>query len=110
MSIELERRSVIGSNNTDLSSFSDDIKKRALELSAYFTIPALDPAHTTLALFSAMNFAHKNKQHSSALSFANRLIREGTNAKFVESVSEVNPNYCAGILCPANISTNFPAL
>lgn len=109
MSIELERRSVIGSNNTDLSSLSDDIKKRALELSAYFTIPALDPAHTTLALFSAMNFAHKNKQYSSALGFANRLIREGTNAKFVESVSEVDPSYYAGILYPANLSTNSPA-
>jgi len=104
MSIELERRSVIGSNNTDLSSFPDATKKRALELSAYFTVPALDPAHTTLALFSAMNFAHKNKQFSSALSFANRLIKEGTNAKFVESVSD-GPVSFAGIthLAPCSL-------
>ena len=31
--------------------------------------------------------AHKNKQLSSALSFANALIEKGTNAKFKESVS-----------------------
>jgi coatomer subunit alpha len=86
MTIELERRKVIN-NSQDISSFSDEQKKRALELSAYFTIPEMEPAHVTLALFSAMNFAHKNKQLSSALSFANALIEKGTNAKFKESVS-----------------------
>jgi len=86
MTIELERRKVV-KNNTDISSLSDEDKKRGLELSAYFTIPEMEPAHVTLALFSAMNFAHKNKQLSSALSFANALIEKGTNAKFKESVS-----------------------
>ncbi|TKA70021.1 hypothetical protein B0A49_06766 [Cryomyces minteri] len=96
MSIELHRRSLTG-GSTDLASFSDDIKKRSLELSAYFTVPELEPAHVTLALFSAMNFANKNKQFSSALSFANALIEKGTNAKFkdnarkIKSVCERNP-------------------
>jgi len=97
MSIELERRKVIN-NSADISSFSEDVKKRALELSAFFTIPEMEPAHVTLALFSAMNFAHKNKQLSSALSFANSLIEKGTNAKFketarkIKTVCERNPN------------------
>jgi len=86
MSLELERRKLVN-NSADISSFSEDIKKRALELSAYFTIPEMEPAH----LFSAMNFAHKNKQFSSALSFANSLIEKGTNAKFKESVSTPLP-------------------
>jgi coatomer protein complex subunit alpha (xenin) len=88
MSLELERRKLIN-NSVDISTFSDDIKKRALELSAYFTTREMDPAHVTLALFSAMNFAHKNKQFGSALSFANSLIEKGTNAKFKESVSKL---------------------
>jgi coatomer subunit alpha len=86
MTIELERRSLV-KNSTDLSSFPEDVKKRALELSAYFTVPDLEPSHKTLTLWSAMNFAHKNKQLSSALSFANALIEKGTNAKFKENVS-----------------------
>ena len=86
MSIELERRKLAG-NTTDLNSLEDDAKKRILELSAYFTVPAMDPAHVTLALYTAMNFANKNKQFSSALSFANRLIEVGTNTKFKENVS-----------------------
>ncbi|KAF2421839.1 Coatomer, alpha subunit [Tothia fuscella] len=97
MSLELERRKLIN-NSVDISTFSEDIKKRALELSAYFTIPEMDPQHVTLALFSAMNFAHKNKQLSSALSFANSLIEKGTNAKFkenarkIKAICERNPN------------------
>ncbi|TID22465.1 Coatomer alpha subunit [Venturia nashicola] len=97
MSIELERRKVV-KNNTDISSLSEEDKKRALELSAYFTIPEMEPAHVTLALFSAMNFAYKNKQLSSALSFANALIEKGTNAKFKETAKKIktscerNPN------------------
>jgi coatomer subunit alpha len=85
MSIELERRKMVG-KETDLTSFSDDIKKRSLELSAYFTVPGMDPQHQTLALFSAMNLANKNKQLGSALGFANALIERGTNAKFKETV------------------------
>ena len=86
MSIELERRKMVG-GSTDLGSFSEEVKKRALELSAYFTVPEMDPQHQTLALFSAMNFANKNKQLGSALGFANALIEKGTNAKFKETVS-----------------------
>ncbi|KAL1311013.1 hypothetical protein AAFC00_001231 [Neodothiora populina] len=88
MSIELSRRSLVGSN-TDLAAFSDDDKKRALELSAYFTVPAIEPQHQTLALFSAMNFANKNRQLSSALGFANTLIEKGTNARFKESAKKI---------------------
>ena len=88
MSIELERRKMVG-GATDLSSFSEDVKKRSLELSAYFTLPDMEPQHQTLALFSAMNFANKNKQLGSALGFANALIERGTNAKFKESVSPI---------------------
>ena len=86
MSIELTRRSVAGAA-TDLSALPEDQRKRTLELSAYFTVPALDPNHVTLALFSAMNLANRNKQLSSALGFANTLIEKGTNAKFKENVS-----------------------
>jgi coatomer protein complex subunit alpha (xenin) len=86
MTIELERRKLVNSQ-TDISSLSEENRKRALELSAYFTIPEMEPAHITLALYAAMNFAHKNKQLSSALSFANSLIERGTNAKFKETVS-----------------------
>lgn len=86
MSVELERRKLTN-NQPDISSLSDDIKKRAFELSAYFTIPDLEPSHKTLTLVAAMNFANKNKQLSSALSFANSLIDHGTSAKFKENVS-----------------------
>jgi coatomer protein complex subunit alpha (xenin) len=86
MSVELERRQLIG-GATDLSSFDDETKKRALELSAYFTVPTMDAQHQTLAWFSAMNFANRNKQLGSVLGFANALIERGTNAKFKETVS-----------------------
>ncbi|GAB7346663.1 hypothetical protein MBLNU459_g1792t1 [Dothideomycetes sp. NU459] len=88
MTIELSRRNLVGAA-TDLSSFSDEDKKRALELSAYFTVPGMEPQHQTLALFSAMNFANKNKQLSSALGFANALIEKGTNARFKENAKKV---------------------
>ncbi|KAK4498415.1 hypothetical protein PRZ48_011073 [Zasmidium cellare] len=88
MSIELERRKIVGSA-TDISSFSDDKKKRILELSAYFTVPDMEPQHQTLALFSAMNFANKNKQMGSVLNFANALIERGTNAKFKETARKM---------------------
>lgn len=86
MSIELHRRSLTG-NNADLSSFSDAEKKQSLELSAYFTVPELDPSHKTLTWISAMNLANRNRNFSSALYFANQLIDHGTNAKFKENVS-----------------------
>ena len=85
MSIELERRKLTGAA-TDLSTVADDVRKRSLELSAYFTIPALDASHTTLTWYSAMTLANRNRQFSSALSFANSLIEKGTNPKFKETV------------------------
>ncbi|KAF1356624.1 coatomer WD associated region-domain-containing protein [Delphinella strobiligena] len=88
MSIEISRREIVGTT-TDLASFSEEDKKRVLELSAYFTVPAMEPQHQTLALFSAMNFANKNKQLSSALGFANALIEKGTNARFKESAKKI---------------------
>ncbi|KAM3414072.1 Coatomer subunit alpha [Cercospora zeina] len=88
MSIELERRTLTG-GSTDISSFDDATKKRSLELSAYFTVPDIEPQHQTLALFSAMNFANKNKQMGSVLNFANALIERGTNAKFKESARKL---------------------
>ncbi|GIZ48467.1 hypothetical protein CKM354_001152600 [Cercospora kikuchii] len=88
MSIELERRTLTG-GSTDISSFDDATKKRSLELSAYFTVPEIEPQHQTLALFSAMNFANKNKQLGSVLNFANALIERGTNAKFKESARKL---------------------
>lgn len=87
MTVELERRKMVG-GTTDLSSFSEDVRKRALELSAYFTVPEMEPQHKTLAWLSAMNFANRNKQLSTALGFANALIERGTNAKFKETVSQ----------------------
>ncbi|RMY77248.1 hypothetical protein D0863_01443 [Hortaea werneckii] len=91
MSLELERRGMLGTTTADLSALSsDEDKKRVLELSAYFTVPArLEPQHRTLALFSAMNFAQKSKQWGSALGFANRVIEEGTNAKFRENAKRI---------------------
>jgi coatomer subunit alpha len=97
MSIELERRTLT-SNQADISSLSEDIRKRALELSAYFTVAEMEPPYVTLALYAAMNLAYRNKQLSSALSFANALIEKGTNAKYKEAVSPLSP-YTTRIAC-----------
>ncbi|KAK0307450.1 hypothetical protein LTR01_005450 [Friedmanniomyces endolithicus] len=88
MSIELERRRLVGSTTTtaDIGSLPPATRKRALELSAYFTVvEGLEAQHTTLALFTAMQFAAKNRQMGSALGFANKLVEVGTNAKFKET-------------------------
>lgn len=82
MSIELERRSV----PTD----APEGLKRNLELSAYFTIPKLEVAHRQLALMAAMKLAFANKNYSSALSFANRMIANGGSAKLLDQVSFFN--------------------
>lgn len=91
MSIELQRRSITGSA-LDLSALSEEDRKRALELSAYFTIPTMETAHMTLAWYSAMNLANRNKQFSTALSFANQLIERGTNPKFKGNVCYSKPS------------------
>ncbi|KAL3463038.1 coatomer WD associated region-domain-containing protein [Aspergillus heterothallicus] len=81
MSIELERRS--------LSSESPDDLKRSLELSAYFTIPKLEVAHRQLALMAAMKLAFANKNYSSALSFANRMLANGGSAKLLDQARKI---------------------
>ena len=78
MAIELERRSISTEGEANL--------KRSLELSAYFTIPKLEVAHRQLALMAAMKLAVTNKNFSSALSFANRMIANGGSPKLLEQV------------------------
>ena len=83
MAIELERRS--------LGTESEDNLKRSLELSAYFSIPKLEVAHRQLALMAAMKLAATNKNFSSALSFANRMLANGGSAKLLEQVLRLLP-------------------
>lgn len=78
MSLELQRRS--------LSTDTEENLKRSLELSAYFTIPKLEVAHRQLALMAAMKLAFANKNFSSALSFANRMLANGGSAKLLDQV------------------------
>ena len=86
MSLELERRSLPTDGEANL--------KRSLELSAYFTIPKLEVVHRQLALMAAMKQAFTNKNFSSALSFANRMIANGGNAKMIEQVSRIVAGSC----------------
>ncbi|KAE8158024.1 coatomer WD associated region-domain-containing protein [Aspergillus tamarii] len=81
MSIELERRSI----GTD----TPENLKRSLELSAYFTIPKLEVAHRQLALMAAMKLAFANKNYSSALSFANRMLANGGSPKLLEQARKI---------------------
>jgi coatomer protein complex subunit alpha (xenin) len=81
MSIELERRS--------LSTDTPENLKRSLELSAYFTIPKLEVVHRQLALMAAMKFAFANKNFSSALSFANRMLANGGSAKLLDQAKKI---------------------
>lgn len=83
MSIELERRS--------LDTESPENLKRSLELSAYFTIPKLEVAHRQLALMAAMKFAFANKNYSSALSFANRMLANGGSSKLLDQARKIKP-------------------
>ena len=76
MAIELARRK-LGPNEL----------KRSLELSAYFTIPKLEVIHRQYSLANAMKLAYTNKNFNSALSFANRILANGENAKILENVS-----------------------
>ena len=78
MAIELERRTI--------PTEGDENLKRSLELSAYFTIPKLEVAHRQLALMAAMKLAFTNKNFSSALSFANRMLANGGSAKLLDQV------------------------
>ena len=84
MEMELARRQ-IGAPD-ELAADPAKLKK-SLELSAYFTIPKIEVPHRQLALLSAMQFAMKNKNFNTALSFANRIIANGGGSKIIESVS-----------------------
>lgn len=81
MALELERRA--------LPSEGEDNIKRSLELSAYFTIPKLEVAHRQLALMAAMKLAFTNKNYSSALSFANRMLANGGSAKLLDQAKKI---------------------
>lgn len=81
MAMELERRSLPADGEANL--------KRNLELSAYFTIPKLEVAHRQLALMAAMKLAFTNKNYSSALSFANRMLANGGSAKLLDQAKKI---------------------
>lgn len=83
MSLELERRA--------LPTEGDENLKRSLELVAYFTIPKLEVAHRQLTLLAAMKFSFANKNLSSALSFANRMLANGVSAKLLEQARKIKP-------------------
>ncbi|KAI9837852.1 MAG: hypothetical protein M1819_006786 [Sarea resinae] len=85
MTIELQRRSLGG----DFSQLGEAEKKRALELSAYFTIPKLEVAHRQLALASAMNLAYTSRNFSSALSFASRILANGGSPKLLDKARKI---------------------
>ncbi|KAG8529414.1 uncharacterized protein KY384_006051 [Bacidia gigantensis] len=80
MSIELARRALPSEGEANL--------KKSLELSAYFTIPKLEVAHRQLALHAATKLAIANRNFSSALSFANRIIANGGSPKIVEQAKK----------------------
>ncbi|EXJ59988.1 coatomer protein complex, subunit alpha (xenin) [Cladophialophora yegresii CBS 114405] len=84
MSIELERRRLAASGDD-----SEEHLKRQLELSAYFTMPKLEVSHRQLALMAAMKLTFSNKQFSSALSFANRILANGGAPKLIEQAKKI---------------------
>jgi coatomer protein complex subunit alpha (xenin) len=81
MSTELERRKLSAEGGE-----SEEQLKRQLELSAYFTVTKMDVGHRQLALMAAMKLAFSNKQFSSALSFANRVLANGGAPKLLDQV------------------------
>ncbi|KAL9027613.1 MAG: hypothetical protein Q9196_003891, partial [Gyalolechia fulgens] len=83
MSLELERRALPAEGDANL--------KRSLELVAYFTIPKLEAAHRQLTLLAAMKFSFANKNLSSALSFANRMLANGVSSKLLEQARKIKP-------------------
>ena len=81
MALELARRALPADGDANV--------KRSLELSAYFTIPKLEVAHRQLALMAAMKLAFTNKNYSSALSFANRMLANGGSAKLLDQAKKI---------------------
>ena len=67
----------------------DSAIQRIAELSAYFAICPLAPAHQMLALRSAMLFAFKVKNFSHAAYFAQRLVALKPQAQVEQQVSPV---------------------
>lgn len=100
IAVELSRRKL--GTNEEVAKSPEKLKK-SLELSAYFTIPKLEVPHRQLALMSAMKLAYTNKNLSSALSFANRILANGGGAKVLEQV-RLSPRYPA---VPQYIDTNI---
>lgn len=88
MTLELEQRKVTGSSR-DLSNLSAQDKLRALQLSAYFTVPEMNEKHGNIALFSAMNLAFKNNQLKSASYFASTLLKRNPNPKFQQTAAGI---------------------
>jgi len=84
MSMELSRRAL---GTSEEIQKSPEKLKRSLELSAFFTIPKLEVPHRQLALISAMKLSFQNKNLSTALSFANRILANGVGPKNLENVS-----------------------
>lgn len=84
MAIELSRRKL---GSAEEIASSPEKLKRSLELSAYFTIPKLEVPHRQIALVSAMKLAYTSKNLNSALSFANRMLANGGQAKMLDNVS-----------------------
>ncbi|KAM0324561.1 hypothetical protein ACHAQA_007946 [Verticillium albo-atrum] len=85
MAVELGRRQL---GTPDVVAQDPEKLKRSLELSAYFTIPKIEVPHRQLALLSAMQLAIRNKNYSSALSFANRIIANGGATKIIENAKK----------------------
>jgi len=83
MSMELSRRAL---GTSEEIQKSPEKLKRSLELSAFFTIPKLEVPHRQLALISAMKLSFQNKNLSTALSFANRILANGVGPKNLENV------------------------
>lgn len=63
--------------------------KRQLELAAYFTHCRLQPAHTILTLRQAMANFSKNKNYTTAATFAKRLLELSTDEKVLASARQV---------------------
>ena len=87
MAIELTRRALPTEGEANL--------KRSLELAAYFTIPKLEVTHRQLALLAAMKSAFSNKNFSTALSFANRMIANGGSPRLLDQVRSSRHSFFA---------------
>lgn len=74
----LEQRSIIKTN-----------PKRGVELASYFTHCSLQPAHSMLALKTAMGLAYKLKNYADAGGFAQRLLEKAPDQKLAQAARTV---------------------